>query len=431
LPVSPSKIFRFIKDKALASIDTAVTAEGAIPLQATLVTFKRFGFKAGSDEAANFLVATPGSQFNLSTQEIQAIKTTSSAQPDAASQAFRKILLQRWQAYRKNGLKGIATYDRGEARKPILELLSHSLKKNLRRVAIFRDIDDIPPGVEFDMHIMQVLGSCNVLFALIGPNWLTATDNAGCRRLDDPNDFTRLEIATALKRDVRVIPLLVDGGTMPMVNELPDDLKPLTRRQAFTITDEHWDKDCRRLTNVLKPLVQLPRPGKYSYVYEGKTFSDRKKAEAEQWSYLDQVIAGIKPRSEPVAKFARCFVPSKKLILHTLVTFTGPVTPESREELGSYHASMLYRHYISVVQIIKKRNIFEYVQIEEFTDVGHIKPESGEVTIYLHVDKGTAAKWFYVSTSTRRTTIESENSENINKWRHFLDSIEELVAREL
>ena len=114
LPASPSKIFRFIKDKGLASIDTAVTAEGAITPQATLATFKRFGFKAGSDEAANFLVATPGSQFNLSTQEFQAIKTTSSAQPDAASQAYRKILLQRWQAYRKNGLKGIATYDRGE-----------------------------------------------------------------------------------------------------------------------------------------------------------------------------------------------------------------------------------------------------------------------------------------------------------------------------
>jgi hypothetical protein len=114
LPASPSKIFRFIQNKGLASIDTAVTAEGAIPRQATLATFKRFGFKAGSDEAANFLAATPGSQFNLSTQEFQAIKSASSAQPDAASQVYRKILLQRWQAYRKIGLKGIATYDRGD-----------------------------------------------------------------------------------------------------------------------------------------------------------------------------------------------------------------------------------------------------------------------------------------------------------------------------
>ena len=116
LPATPSKIFRFIKNKGLASIDTAVTAEGAIPRKATLATFKRFGFKAGSDEAANFLAATPGSQFNLSTQEFHAIKSTSSSQPDAVSQAYRKILLQRWQAYRKKGLKGIATYDRGDGK---------------------------------------------------------------------------------------------------------------------------------------------------------------------------------------------------------------------------------------------------------------------------------------------------------------------------
>jgi hypothetical protein len=113
LPVAPSRVIKFIKNKGLASIDAAVTARGTIPPQATLDAFKGFGFSAGSDEAANFLAATPGSQFNLSTQEFQAIKTTSSAQPDAASQAFRKILLQRWQAYRKNGLKGIAAYDRG------------------------------------------------------------------------------------------------------------------------------------------------------------------------------------------------------------------------------------------------------------------------------------------------------------------------------
>ncbi|MFA5919935.1 MAG: hypothetical protein WC856_01430 [Methylococcaceae bacterium] len=114
LPAPPSKIIGFIKIKGLASIDTAITARGTIPPKAKLDTFKGFGFKTGSDEAANFLAATPGSQFNLSTQEFQAIKATSSAQPDAASQAYRKILLQRWQAYRKNGLKGIATYDRGD-----------------------------------------------------------------------------------------------------------------------------------------------------------------------------------------------------------------------------------------------------------------------------------------------------------------------------
>ncbi|MEI6335965.1 MAG: hypothetical protein WCS87_15500, partial [Methylococcaceae bacterium] len=111
-PAAPSKMVGLLKNKGLTSIDTEVTAEGAIPLQATLDAFKGFGFKAG-DEAANFLAAKPGSQFNLSTEEFQVLQATSSAQSDAASQVYRKILLQRWQAYRKNGLKGIATYDRG------------------------------------------------------------------------------------------------------------------------------------------------------------------------------------------------------------------------------------------------------------------------------------------------------------------------------
>lgn len=113
LPAAPAKIIGLIKSKGLASIDTAVTAEGVIPSQATPDAFKGFSFKPGSDEAANFLAATPGSQFNLSTEEFQALQAANSSQPDAASVAYRNILLQRWLAYRKNGLKGIASYDRG------------------------------------------------------------------------------------------------------------------------------------------------------------------------------------------------------------------------------------------------------------------------------------------------------------------------------
>ena len=113
LPAAPAKVVGLIKSKGLTSIDTAVTAEGVIPSQATPDAFKGFGFKSGSDEAADFLAATPGSQFNLSTEEFQSLKSANPAQPEAASDAYRKILLQRWQAYRKNGLKGIATYDRG------------------------------------------------------------------------------------------------------------------------------------------------------------------------------------------------------------------------------------------------------------------------------------------------------------------------------
>jgi hypothetical protein len=109
----PSKITNFIVTQGLASLDSDVTVEQSIPLQATLASFKGFNFGSGNDDAKNFFTATPGSQFNLSTQEYQIIRDTKLEQPDVVLEVYRNILLHRWQAYRKNGLKGIAAYDRG------------------------------------------------------------------------------------------------------------------------------------------------------------------------------------------------------------------------------------------------------------------------------------------------------------------------------
>src|SRR5262245_42051822 len=81
--------------------------------------------------------------------------------------------------------------------------LSADLKAGFRAVNIFMDIDNIPPGVPFDDYIAQALDSCDVLIALIGPRWLTVADKGGRPRLDDPEDLTRIEIATALKRNIR------------------------------------------------------------------------------------------------------------------------------------------------------------------------------------------------------------------------------------
>jgi hypothetical protein len=133
--------------------------------------------------------------------------------------------------------------------------LSDSLKSDFGRLNIFRDIEDIPPGVEFDKHITEAVSGCDVLVAIIGPDWLSATDKFGKRKLDNPNDLVRLEIAAALKRNVRLIPILVSGGTMPEPEELPADLQQFARRQAYELTDARWTEDCRRLFGVLKPLV--------------------------------------------------------------------------------------------------------------------------------------------------------------------------------
>lgn len=134
--------------------------------------------------------------------------------------------------------------------------LADSLKGELGKVNIFRDIEDIPPGVEFASYINEAVGRCSVLIALIGPNWLTVKDKNGVRRIDDSKDFTRLEIVTALKRNVRVIPALVSGANTPDIDELPDELMPLARRQSYELSDTRWADDCRKLADVLRPIVK-------------------------------------------------------------------------------------------------------------------------------------------------------------------------------
>lgn len=117
---------------------------------------------------------------------------------------------------------------------------------------IFMDIEKIEAGTDFVEAIESAVGSCNILLAVIGPAWLASVDAEGRRRLDNPEDFIRLEIATALKRNVRVIPVLVGGAAMPTSPELPDDLKALTRRQAHELTDNRWDYDTEQLIKFIE-----------------------------------------------------------------------------------------------------------------------------------------------------------------------------------
>jgi tetratricopeptide (TPR) repeat protein len=115
-------------------------------------------------------------------------------------------------------------------------------KKNL-----FMDVDSIPAGVDFVEHLSNQVAACNVVLVVIGRNWLNARDESGERRLDDPDDFVAIEIAAALARDIRVIPVLVDGARMPKPRELPDSLKPLARRQAVEVRHTHFAKDAEAL----------------------------------------------------------------------------------------------------------------------------------------------------------------------------------------
>ena len=121
---------------------------------------------------------------------------------------------------------------------------------------VFMDVDALEPGVDFVEHIEREVGSCEILIALIGRDWANVTDADGNRRLEDPQDFVRLELATGLSRDIRVIPVLVQGARMPRSDELPDDLKPLARRNALEIGDLRWRHDFARLCEVVDKVLQ-------------------------------------------------------------------------------------------------------------------------------------------------------------------------------
>jgi TIR domain len=123
---------------------------------------------------------------------------------------------------------------------------------------VFMDVDTIALGVDFAEVIAQAVSTCQVLVAVIGPRWLTATDTDGRRRLDDPDDLVRLEIGAALERDIRVIPILVEGAVIPRRQQLPEALAGLARRNALSVRHESFRADADRLLAAVEPILRPP-----------------------------------------------------------------------------------------------------------------------------------------------------------------------------
>src|SRR5262245_54075042 len=130
--------------------------------------------------------------------------------------------------------------------------LHDRLAQSFGRKNLFLDVDHIPPGVDFVTHLNKQVAACKFFIAVIGPNWLNVRNEMGERRLDDPDDFVTIEIAAALARDIRVIPVLVDGARMQKVEELPKSLKPLVRRQAIELRHAHFGRDAEALIEKIR-----------------------------------------------------------------------------------------------------------------------------------------------------------------------------------
>ena len=124
---------------------------------------------------------------------------------------------------------------------------------------VFMDVEDIGLGVDFVEAIDNSLANCGALLVLIGTQWADCTDAAGNRRLADPMDFVRMEVAKALERGVRVIPVLIKGAQMPPSDRLPEDLQLLIRRQALELRHERWSQDVEHLISALEDSLALTR----------------------------------------------------------------------------------------------------------------------------------------------------------------------------
>ena len=117
------------------------------------------------------------------------------------------------------------------------------------------DIDSIPIGADFEEHIRGEIEQCHVALILIGDNWLDARPGTDVRRIDEANDFVRLEVESSLAaKHLRVIPVLVEGAQMPTPDELPESIQRLARLNAFEMSDQRWSTDIERLTQQLRQL---------------------------------------------------------------------------------------------------------------------------------------------------------------------------------
>ncbi len=141
----------------------------------------------------------------------------------------------------------------------------------------FRDIENIEKGTDFVESIAKATSVCELLLVVIGPDWLTLKDSHGQPKILSKNDFVRLEVGTALSRNIRVIPVLVGGAKDLTEAQLPDDLKLLARRQSHELSDNRWDYDSDQL---IKSIESIGIRG-------------RSREEREAWKRKQKMIATV------------------------------------------------------------------------------------------------------------------------------------------
>jgi hypothetical protein len=154
---------------------------------------------------------------------------------------------------------GIFLSYRREDTAPYARLLQVQLSERIPDARVFMDLDSIEAGLDFAEVIREAVDSCAVLVALIGQQWATIADEEGHRRLDNPDDYVRFEVETALERGARVIPVLVDGAKAVRQEQLPSRLQKLARLNAFELSLSRYKYDADRLLDLIQEVLAASR----------------------------------------------------------------------------------------------------------------------------------------------------------------------------
>jgi sugar lactone lactonase YvrE len=156
------------------------------------------------------------------------------------------------------------------------------LQEAFKPERLFMDVDNIAPGLDFVRVLEEKVAQCDVLLAVIGRGWTEASDATGARRLDNPDDFVRIEIESALKQNKRVIPVVVGEARMPRPEELPEAIRPLARRNAVRLTHERFRADAQGLVKALQQAfdeVESLRQTQAEALRQAKLEEERKREE--------------------------------------------------------------------------------------------------------------------------------------------------------
>lgn len=148
-------------------------------------------------------------------------------------------------------------YRRGTSAAAAGRLFDHMTKK-FEQGRVFMDVDAIEPGVDFVDTLDEQLAHCSAFVAVITPGWLDLKDARGERRLDNEQDHVRAEIEAALRRKIRVVPVLIDGASMPKAKDLPPSIEAFARRNAFEVSHHRFAEDVERLAQSLQRATGIP-----------------------------------------------------------------------------------------------------------------------------------------------------------------------------